>query len=132
MSFGNMSIPTDPKYAGMLPGFGMKDSKYYVTTPPLPDKPSPDSVVIDILEERKAQHGDFQHVAKLHCDLMELVAESENYENLTDEEEISLMMIMHKVSRICCGDPHFLDHWVDISGYATLIVKALQRKQKSA
>jgi hypothetical protein len=38
----------------------------------------------------------------------------------------ALDMILHKISRICTGDPTFKDHWVDIVGYATLVIKDIE------
>ncbi len=36
-------------------------------------------------------------------------------------------MIAHKIASILAGDPNEIDHWRDIAGYATLIVKELER-----
>jgi hypothetical protein len=35
-------------------------------------------------------------------------------------------MIAHKLGRIVNGDPNYVDSWVDIAGYATLVAKRLQ------
>lgn len=35
-------------------------------------------------------------------------------------------MIAHKIARILNGDPDYDDSWVDIAGYATLVVKKLK------
>jgi hypothetical protein len=39
-------------------------------------------------------------------------------------------MIQQKVARIICGDPFERDHWVDIMGYAALVLRELDRLQE--
>jgi hypothetical protein len=34
-------------------------------------------------------------------------------------------MIVHKLARIVNGNPFYMDSWVDIAGYATLVVDRL-------
>lgn len=34
-------------------------------------------------------------------------------------------MILHKIGRIVCGDPNYVDSWHDIAGYALLVEKIL-------
>ena len=36
-------------------------------------------------------------------------------------------MIAHKISRIVNGDANYMDSWVDIVGYAQLVIDKLQR-----
>jgi hypothetical protein len=38
----------------------------------------------------------------------------------------SLEMIAHKISRIVNGDANYMDSWVDIAGYAQLVIDKLQ------
>ena len=35
-------------------------------------------------------------------------------------------MILHKIARIGCGNPEFIDHWQDIIGYAQLIINGIK------
>jgi hypothetical protein len=44
---------------------------------------------------------------------------------MTASQREALEMIAHKISRILAGDPHFADHWTDISGYARLVERQL-------
>jgi hypothetical protein len=39
----------------------------------------------------------------------------------------AISMICHKLARIANGDPHYDDSWHDISGYAELVVKELNK-----
>jgi hypothetical protein len=36
-------------------------------------------------------------------------------------------MIAHKISRIVNGDANYMDSWIDIVGYAQLVIDKLQR-----
>ena len=41
----------------------------------------------------------------------------------------ALDMIAHKIARIIAGNPEDIDSWVDIAGYAELVVEELQDKK---
>jgi len=49
-----------------------------------------------------------------------------NWKYLKAEQRESLEMIANKIGRVLSGDSDFLDHWQDIAGYASLIVKELE------
>ena len=80
-------------------------------------------LVNEVLEQRKKVHGSYDDYANINGSIMKIVRNTENYDKLDNKERSSLDMILSKVSRILSGDPHFQDHWVDIAGYATLVVK---------
>ena len=42
----------------------------------------------------------------------------------------ALDMIAHKIGRIFAVDADFLDHWLDIAGYATLVHRQLMRARE--
>jgi hypothetical protein len=42
----------------------------------------------------------------------------------------SLDMIFHKIARVLHGDPMYKDNWVDIVGYAQLVVEELEKAQQ--
>ena len=79
-----------------------------------------------ILKERGKQHGDFAVNARVSQDLKKVVRGSLPTNHLTPSQSEAIDMILHKISRIVAGDPNHIDHWVDISGYATLIVNQLR------
>lgn len=76
-----------------------------------------------LLAARGQTHGEFSSQftfaqklkalisGELHCNLWQLEA---------------LEMIATKISRICCGDPNFPDHWDDIAGYGKLVADKLR------
>jgi hypothetical protein len=41
-----------------------------------------------------------------------------------------LHMILHKIGRIVNGDPDYVDSWLDIAGYATLVADYLTELKK--
>lgn len=82
------------------------------------------------LNERRETHGDFGRVAKLNIELLECFKthSTNSWEvDYTEEQMVALNMIFHKLSRIGCGNPDEIDHWRDIAGYATLVVKEFEK-----
>ena len=83
-----------------------------------------------ILADRRKSHGEFCEVAKLHTELIECFKTYSINTWETDYVEtqmVALDMIFHKLSRIGCGNNREIDHWRDIAGYATLVVKELEK-----
>jgi hypothetical protein len=82
-----------------------------------------------ILEERGSQYGEFSILAYLSHNLKKEIKEMGGYNNMLPYQKEALDMIIHKIARICNGNPNYIDSWKDISGYATLVVKYLEEKQ---
>jgi hypothetical protein len=81
----------------------------------------------ELIEDRAKTHGSYSQVAYLSRGLKLFFVDSTlNAGKLTHEESEALAMIFHKIARIGAGDPHYVDHWADIAGYATLVVLALK------
>lgn len=79
------------------------------------------------LEERGKTHGDFcSDGAPLMQGLKHLVRNSPNYPRMMDHQREALDMILHKIGRICVGDPDSLEHWIDIIGYSQLVISDLE------
>lgn len=76
--------------------------------------------VEEILAERGKTHGDFTDNARVMQALKNVMADSPNWAGLTDVQREALHMIVHKIGRICSGNPNVHDHWDDIAGYAKL------------
>jgi len=76
--------------------------------------------VNEVIADRTKTHGDYQEVAKVHHYLMAAVKKGPAYNTLTPVQEMSLLMIVHKISRVVSGNPNLADHWLDIEGYARL------------
>jgi len=76
-----------------------------------------------ILEDRAKTHGNFSVQAHIAQTLKEVTVPFKH--KLTASQRESVDMILHKIARICAGDPNEIDHWQDIAGYATLVAKQL-------
>lgn len=85
----------------------------------------------DILIERGSRYGEFKRHALITVTLKDTL---DTYgDNLDVDQREALDMIMHKIGRILNGDPNYIDSWVDIVGYAQLVVDRLvddQMKRK--
>lgn len=81
----------------------------------------------EVLEKRGTRYGEYQDVAN--------TAQSLKYEfhgrgcwaNMEPYMQESLDMICNKLARVINGDPYYDDSWRDIAGYATLVVKELEK-----
>ncbi len=78
-----------------------------------------------ILDERQKTHGDYYRVAATAQELKDVLRRGKNWKTLDDTERETLEMIATKIGRILAGNPHEIDHWRDIAGYAQLIERWL-------
>lgn len=85
--------------------------------------------MIDLLEQRKETHGDFHSNSFISQTLKGVVRPWIADRELTSAQREAIDMILHKISRICAGNPDHADHWRDIAGYANLVVKNLNNKE---
>ncbi len=79
----------------------------------------------DILDEREKTHGDYYRVAMMAQELKDAMRRGKNWKTLDDTQRETLEMIASKIGRILSGNPHEVDHWRDIVGYAALIERWL-------
>lgn len=83
----------------------------------------------EILAERGSRYGVFTNHAAIAQSLKDVMRGTDNWvERLGEDQKEALEMIAHKIGRILNGDPDYADSWVDLAGYATLIVKRLEGK----
>jgi len=76
------------------------------------------------LAERGARYGKFTDHARITLDIKRVI-HSHTPRELDDDMLEALDMIAHKIGRILAGDPHYVDSWVDIAGYAQLVANRL-------
>ena len=79
----------------------------------------------DILDERQKTHGDFDLTAMIAQEMKDAMRRGKNWSEMDDTEREALEMIATKIGRILSGNPHEVDHWRDIAGYAALIERWL-------
>jgi Domain of unknown function (DUF6378) len=87
------------------------------------------SGINDILDERGKRYGRFDGHAQITQTLKQAMGSVPAfYARLSPSQREALDMIAHKIGRILNGDPNYADSWVDIAGYAQLIVDQLDGK----
>ena len=82
-----------------------------------------DSALDDLLIERKKVHGDYSTKAEFTYRIFDVLQTEERYRELTADKKLALLMIIIKIGRIIYGDSNHNDHWRDIAGYASLLIK---------
>lgn len=80
-----------------------------------------------IINEREKTHGPFVTVAAKAQQLKDMIQGGKNWDEMDDVQRESLQMIASKIARILAGNHDEVDHWRDISGYAELVVRELDR-----
>jgi len=78
----------------------------------------------DLLNNRAKTHGDYYRTAMMAQALKDEMRRGQNWKLLDDMQRETLEMVATKIGRILSGDPHEVDHWRDVAGYAQLIVNA--------
>jgi hypothetical protein len=81
----------------------------------------------NILDERGNRYGDFSSNATTTQLIKQAINLGDTTNKLSFYQRESLEMIAHKISRIVNGDANYMDSWVDIVGYAQLVIDKLQR-----
>lgn len=77
------------------------------------------------LEERGSRYGEFDEHARITQNIKRAMANSPNWNDLSDPMKEALEMTAHKIGRILNGDPEYQDSWHDIIGYIRLVEKDL-------
>jgi hypothetical protein len=92
----------------------------------------PDATNVDaVLNERGSRYGKFIDVSIATTSIQEAVYANMKADKLTSlapDQTVAIDMICHKLARIAVGDAEYVDNWVDIAGYATLVADRLQGK----
>jgi hypothetical protein len=76
-----------------------------------------------LLNERGERYGTFENHASISQSLKRVMFATGK--KLDDDQSEALEMIAHKIARILNGDPNYVDSWLDIAGYATLVAERL-------
>ena len=85
-----------------------------------------------ILNERGSNYGSFLGLSQV-TQRLKAVAHNfagQNNKTLDPDQAEALDMIFTKIGRILNGDPNHIDSWIDIAGYATLVVDRLKGKAR--
>ena len=79
----------------------------------------------DVLAERSKTHGAWVDNARLAQQMKEEWRKCEGWQRLSCSQREGLERIAEKIARILAGDCNHRDHWMDIGGYAELVVREL-------
>jgi hypothetical protein len=83
----------------------------------------------DILDEREKTHGSYANTAATAQAIKDVMKQGTNWQTLDDTQREALDLIATKIARVLSGNPHEVDHWRDVAGYANLIVREFTRVQ---
>jgi hypothetical protein len=86
-----------------------------------------DAQIIELIINRQTTHGRYGVAAEMAQKMKGIFQDAPNWDHLSAAQKESLHMISVKIARILCGNPRCIDHWMDISGYATLAADELGR-----
>lgn len=84
----------------------------------------------EVLAARGSNYGTFMDNATHAQVLKDLIRTMPKYKALEMDQREALDNILQKIARMLNGKPEYADNWVDIAGYATLVVNRLQAEQK--
>lgn len=86
-----------------------------------------------MLQGREQRYGTFPGHAEISQHLKTTIRRylCQRDQHLAADQDEALEMICHKIARIINGDPDYVDNWVDIAGYATLVAHRLECDQRS-
>jgi len=82
--------------------------------------------ITETLQERGNRYGAYPEHARITQNMKRAMADSPNWESISDDKKEALEMIAHKIGRILNGDPEYKDSWHDIIGYSKLIDDTLK------
>ena len=77
-----------------------------------------------IIENRDSIYGGFENNAAVCKQIQEVIARNWQGE-MTPQVEYGLDIICQKIARITTGDAGYVDNWVDLAGYATLVAECV-------
>jgi hypothetical protein len=81
------------------------------------------------LAERGQNYGRFEDHARIARSLKTVMRHTRVWTKLAPFQQEALDMIVHKIARILNGNPDYVDSWVDIAGYSTLVADILEKPQ---
>jgi hypothetical protein len=85
---------------------------------------------LELIAERQNTHGDFRQNGRVMQAIKDLLRTGPSWSAMEPFQREGVDMIAHKLGRIVCGDPNYLDHWDDIAGYATRVTTIIRSQQE--
>jgi len=82
-----------------------------------------------LLDAKDKEHGNVNDVSDAVCGMWDIFYGSNNCAAMTHIERMCMHMIMMKLARAMSGG-RLKDHWLDIAGYAQLVVDEIERNSR--
>jgi len=83
-----------------------------------------------VLNERASRYGTFADHANISQKLQEVLWDSPNWKNIPLDTRQAFVVVCDKMARALNGDPEYDDNFVDIIGYATLVLNRIRESQR--
>ncbi len=87
-------------------------------------------MIEDVLKERGERYGAFKDHAKLCQELKSVMRNGKSWEDCSPSQKQALETIADKIARMLNGDSDYADNWIDIAGYAQLIINEHSGQQR--
>ncbi len=81
------------------------------------------------LQTRAQSHGDFRYVSQMSQNIKRVLKSSASWNDLEPWQQEGLEAVAMKLARIMSGNSFDKDHWHDVAGYASLVVREIERRE---
>lgn len=81
------------------------------------------------LQTRAQSHGDFRYVSQMSQNIKRVLKSTSSWTDLEPWQQEALEAISMKMARILSGNSFDPDHWHDVAGYASLVVREIERRE---
>jgi predicted AAA+ superfamily ATPase len=89
---------------------------------------STENTIEEVLAERGKRYGNFKDHANICQDIKRTMQATRSWKVCSDSQRQALEVIADKIARSLNGDPNYEDNWVDIIGYAQLVLDQLRKR----
>jgi hypothetical protein len=79
------------------------------------------------LTSARRRTGRFERTAEIYAHLYMAIAQNTTMK-VSAVQLTAVSMILMKIARVAAGNPNEPDHWADISGYAQLVLRSLEKE----
>lgn len=87
-------------------------------------------MIEEVLSERANRYGTFENHAEISQGLQEVLWDSPNWHKIPSDTRQAFIVICDKMARALNGDPEYDDNFVDIIGYATLVLNRIRADER--
>jgi hypothetical protein len=83
-----------------------------------------------VLNERASRYGTFEDHSRISQKLQEVLWDCPNWGKIPLDTRQAFVVICDKMARALNGDPEYDDNFVDIIGYATLVLNRIKANNR--